>query len=108
MEQAIETINGVNVKTKVCTKCGKELPITQFSLNPKSHDGRLSICKTCHSQSIAAGHAKKKEAKSMALPIKGIEGGNPELAKFTPRQLMEELRSRGFEGELTYVYRIKL
>ena len=33
---------------------------------------------------------------------------NPDLARFTPRQLMEELRARGYTGELKYVQTIKI
>ncbi len=106
MDQTIESINGVNKLTKVCKKCGRELSIDNFAKNTKSHDGHLSLCKECHSAAIAAGHAKRKD--SMELPIRGSDGGNPELARFTPRQLIEELRSRGFEGELTYVYHLKV
>lgn len=33
---------------------------------------------------------------------------NPELAKFTPRQLMNELKARGYSGELHITQKIKL
>lgn len=33
---------------------------------------------------------------------------NPELAQFTPRQLMEELKAHGYTGELKYTQTIKL
>ena len=33
---------------------------------------------------------------------------NPKLAAFTPRQLMEELKARGYTGELKYTQTIKL
>lgn len=33
---------------------------------------------------------------------------NPDLAKFTPRQLIEELRGRGYSGELKYTQIIKI
>lgn len=35
-------------------------------------------------------------------------GGNPALAEFTPRQLIDELRKRGYTGELKYTQTIKL
>lgn len=33
--------------TKKCTKCGKELPLEEFSKNQKTVDGLQSICKSC-------------------------------------------------------------
>ena len=35
-------------------------------------------------------------------------GANSELAKFTPRELMAELKARGYSGELSYLYTIKI
>lgn len=34
--------------------------------------------------------------------------GHTDLAAFTPRQLIDELRKRGYTGELKYVQTIKL
>ena len=31
--------------TKICKKCGKELPITEFGNNPMSKDGHINTCK---------------------------------------------------------------
>lgn len=33
---------------------------------------------------------------------------NSELAKFTPRELIAELKARGYSGELSYLYTIKI
>lgn len=33
---------------------------------------------------------------------------NPDLAKFSPRQLIDELKARGYSGELKYIQTIKL
>lgn len=35
-------------------------------------------------------------------------GGNPALADFTPRELIEELRARGYKGTLEYTKTIIL
>lgn len=40
--------------------------------------------------------------------ISNLENGNPKLKDFTPRQLMDELISRGYRGELIYTQKIKL
>lgn len=33
---------------KVCTRCGKELPLTAFYRNPKGKFGCTSECRECH------------------------------------------------------------
>lgn len=35
---------------RVCKKCGKELPIEEFGLNPMSKDGHILTCKRCKSK----------------------------------------------------------
>lgn len=34
-------------KTKVCRKCGRELPLSEFPRSAKSKDGHINTCKTC-------------------------------------------------------------
>lgn len=83
---------------KRCTKCGKELPETEFYRNAKAPDGLQWYCKSCLNQSVS-----KRPSKSA-----GGGGGNPDLAGFTPRQLIEELKSRGYKGKLIYTKEITL
>ena len=59
---------------KVCKCCGKELPITMFN---KRGPGYRSICISCE---------------------RGENGASEKFKQFTSRELMEELRSRGFKG----------
>lgn len=51
--------------------------------------------------------SKKRTAKRRER-ISNLENGNPKLKDFTPRQLMDELISRGYRGELIYTQKIKL
>ena len=44
------------METKVCKKCGKELPISEFGLNPLSKDGHINSCKRCR-----CGYPKEDE-----------------------------------------------
>ena len=34
-------------KFKFCSKCGKELPLDEFSKSSSTKDGHLNICKRC-------------------------------------------------------------
>lgn len=49
---------------KVCTRCGKELDITQFSRHCKSPDGHRTYCKSC-----AAAYQKHWYAKNRSAQI---------------------------------------
>ena len=35
------------IKTKVCSRCGRELPLSDFSKNPTCRDGHAGVCKKC-------------------------------------------------------------
>lgn len=85
--------------TKVCTRCNRELPVSEFYKNKSKSDGRHSYCKECF---------KKYYKRQMASAVTPPKVGNPELSGFTPRQLIQELRDRGYRGTLTYTNEIKL
>lgn len=65
---------------------------------------------------LIVGNVKKKQNQNYAQKrtarrkerISNLENGNPKLKDFTPRQLMDELISRGYRGELIYTQKIKL
>jgi DNA-directed RNA polymerase subunit RPC12/RpoP len=46
--------------TKICTKCGKNLPIEEFNWRNKTKGTRRSECKYCHSQYMKKVYQKKK------------------------------------------------
>ena len=84
------------METKVCKCCGKELPITEFAVRGiKGMKGERKVtdfCKSCMAKKVANGRGKAiNNARAMRL------------RDFTPRELMEELKRRGYEGKLTYV-----
>jgi organic radical activating enzyme len=83
---------------KQCTVCGRTLTLDNFRKVYLAQDGHSSTCKECARQR----RADKKEHEI----IKG--GGNPDLANFTPRELIEELRARGYKGTLEYTKTITL
>ena len=98
------------METKKCSKCGRELTIDNFNKNSKNPDGLQYHCKECALEyariSYERRKAKKKEDERIEFEKKYKVFTNKDLAKFTPRELMLELKARGYEGELIYIERI--
>lgn len=88
------------METKICRICGVEKPITDFPKNKQYKDGYDTRCQCCRNVLQKDNyHARKKTPKG---------GGNPALADFTPRELIEELRARGYKGTLEFTKTITL
>lgn len=116
MELIQETSNTViisselchGLKTKRCAKCKRELPITSFTKKSSSPDGLQDMCQDCKREYMREYHARKKGGTTMEkIVVKKEEESHtmykiysdPELAKFQPRQLMAELKARGYRWE---------
>lgn len=84
------------METKKCTICGSELPVSEFAHHPKAADGLCNACNKCRSK-------KTRKPRKSTLIV-----GNPDLASFKPRDLIEELRVRGYKGKLTFTQEITL
>ena len=80
---------------KECKRCHRQLPETS------AKDGLQYWCKSCIND-------YDKNVRPFKEKNKNGGGGNPALAEFTPRQLIDELRKRGYTGELKYTQTIKL
>ena len=77
-----------NTQTKTCPRCGRTLPIENFY---KRSDGYVyAYCKECSKM-------YNKERSMRITPPPDSE--NP-LSAYTPRQLMCELKRRGYTGKL--------
>ena len=85
------------METKVCKVCGKELPLSEFRKSPFAING-IATCKKCVNEKIKKTKLFKETTGST----------NSELAKFTPRELIEELKSRGYKGKLYVTRTIEL
>lgn len=85
------------METKICKCCGKELPIEDFY---KNGFGVTSVCKECHTKRAKEGKEERKRLKQQA--VDAINARNLRLSDFTPRELMEELKRRGYDGKITY------
>ena len=49
------------METKVCSKCGRELPTTEFYALKTSKDGLQSCCKKCHCAATTEAARKRRE-----------------------------------------------
>ncbi len=95
-----------STKTKVCSKCGRELPITEFALNKTSKDGHVGQCKDCINAYQRQRYARKKgKTLERANPNPALL--NPKFSGKTPRELQQDMRelkeeliARGFNCEV--------
>ena len=94
------TIKQEIMETKVCKVCGQELPLSEFKKTAFAPDG-ISTCNKC----CARKAQEKRENNKLE---NRVGGGNGELARFTPRELIDELRSRGYKGKLYVTREIEL
>lgn len=91
----VTTMETTNVELRKCIKCGRELPLDQFYKDKRMIGGLKSVCKECTNEYNRIRHIAKQEEKE-----------STPLSKFTPRELIEELRRRGYKGKLQYVYEV--
>ena len=86
------TIKQEIMETRFCKVCGQELPLSEFKKTAFAPNG-ISTCNKC----CARKAQEKRENNKLE---NRVGGGNSELARFTPRELIEELRARGYKGKL--------
>ena len=80
------TTTAVNANSKTCVCCGKTFPLNDFNFK-KYIEGYSDICITCQRK---------------------VSDVNVKLKNFTSSELIDELVSRGYKGELKYVKTVKL
>jgi len=49
------------MQEKVCFKCKRNLPISEFYVHPQMGDGRLNKCKECTRSDVAANYQANRE-----------------------------------------------
>lgn len=88
---------------KKCSRCGRELSEDQFNKCSSTSDGLQHRCKDCSRQANRESYLKKKGLFSFDHVDKVQHltkvYSKPELSKFSPRELMAELKARGFRWE---------
>lgn len=89
------------METKVCSCCGRELPIANFKLSRWGL--RVAVCTECAVKKAKANKIKKEI--SMKAEVEAQRAREQERAQvlqsFLQCELMRELKRRGYEGTLT-------
>ena len=84
--------------TKVCSCCNTKKTLSEFN---KNGFGYKSVCRECENKHRAEKREERNRIKQQA--VDALNAHNMRLSDFTPRELMEELKRRGYEGKLRYV-----
>ena len=89
-------------QTKVCKRCGRELPIEKFGKHFRAKDGLNPYCKECVSQIQKEAAARKKPETVEPTPDLPEPKLNhiPTLAGFQDDDLISELVDRGWTGRI--------
>lgn len=98
-----------NANTKVCSRCGKELPIEEFPKNFRAKDGHLSMCRSCKGEIMKEANKNKIEnAAQKSASVKFDPFGSDSslsqsksLRDYTPQELVDHLRVNGWEVSCT-------
>lgn len=85
-------------ETRICKRCGEEKPITAFT---KSKGTYNFVCQECANKHNRETRKKKKNEKTLTEEL--LRAKTMRLSEFTPRELMNELASRGYKGKLSFV-----
>jgi ribosome-binding protein aMBF1 (putative translation factor) len=86
---------------KKCKCCGRELPIYDFKAS--RWGGRVSVCTECATNKLRENKQKRIEEEKRKVEDTRAEKRQLCLSDFSPRELMAELKRRGYEGKITYV-----
>lgn len=59
-ESNIDKLIFKKMETKVCSRCGREMPLESFPKSSKAKDGHLSVCKDCNFKARSEARPTKK------------------------------------------------
>lgn len=105
-EETMNTPLAPQAQTKTCTKCGRELPISEFYAKAGSKDGLQTQCKDCHNaatqrsreraQKARQALAEKRAAKAQEQPTKEQTQTVVVRETLTDKQMVDLLREHGW------------
>ena len=85
------------METRTCKCCGKEKPVGEFY---KNRIGYTNVCRECASEKRIANRKKKNEVNLLRGQLE--EKRKLALADFQPRELMAELKRRGYDFTMKF------
>ena len=94
----VEIATTLKKETQICKSCGKELPLSAYR---SGRLGLLKTCKECVRQHQVKARLDKKIAMLQSDEVEKTK--KMRLADFTPRELMAELKRRGYKFKMEYV-----
>ena len=87
------------MEKKFCKCCGRELSLDHFK---RGRYGYVSVCLDCDKKHRAEKRQERIDEQKKKEDDLRAEKRNLCLSDFTPRELMQELKRRGYEFEMTY------
>ena len=99
-----DTMEQTTPTTKVCKRCGRELPLEAFGKTVRSKDGYQSNCRECQAELVRQGWEKRRaEGKAHTAPMRKKApketpvAANPAVSELPDHDLVRELRRRGYD-----------
>lgn len=97
--------NTMKISEKTCVACNRTLAIDEFYKSSKAKDGLQGHCKECHRKAVKSSQERRE---ALGAARKTRSANNPDLEAFTSRQLLTELKARGYRGELTITQTVNI
>lgn len=87
------------METKICRCCNRQLSMEHFK---RGRYGYVSVCLDCDKKHRAEKRQQRIDEQKQKVEDVRAENRQLCLADFSPRELMAELKRRGYEGTITY------
>lgn len=88
--------------SKVCACCKIEKPISEFGKRASLADGHNIYCKSCQNAKLRESRARRKNTLPPPTALPAPDAASKLLKDCTPRELILELKNRGYKGRLVW------